>query len=132
MLTICKIKRSLKQNKRYIYLTDFLQTNRTKCEVICSHLLKWGIIFQHYIPRYLLLNLYHALITPYLNFGICAWGSVHRPTSISYLFRKNVHCVWFILLNPETMQSLFYWIKLPFFTIFVLSIIKLFNVWRPC
>ena len=30
---------------------------------------------RHYIPRYLLLNLYHALITTYLNYGICAWGN---------------------------------------------------------
>ena len=33
-----------------------------------------GIIAKtrHYIPRHLLLNLYHALIAPYLNYGICA------------------------------------------------------------
>ena len=29
----------------------------------------------HYIPRHLLLNLYHTLIAPYLNYGICAWGN---------------------------------------------------------
>ena len=30
---------------------------------------------RHYIPRYLLLNLYHAFITTYLNYVICAWGN---------------------------------------------------------
>ena len=35
-------------------------------------------------------------------------ATVHRPTSIRYLFCKNVHCIWFIFLNPETMQSLFF------------------------
>ena len=36
-----------------------------------------GIIakMRHYIPRYLFLNLYHALITTYLNYVICAWGN---------------------------------------------------------
>ena len=34
-------------------------------------------------------------------------GTVHRPTSLRYLFCKNVNCVWIIFLNPETMQSLF-------------------------
>ena len=29
---------------------------------------------RHYIPRNLV-TLYHALIAPYLNYGICAWGS---------------------------------------------------------
>ena len=36
-----------------------------------------GIIakMRYYIPRYLLLNLYHALITTYLNYVICSWGN---------------------------------------------------------
>ena len=35
-----------------------------------------GIIakLRHYIPRHLLLSIYHTLITPYLTYGISAWG----------------------------------------------------------
>ena len=29
---------------------------------------------RHYIPRRLLLNIYHTLIAPYLKYGICACG----------------------------------------------------------
>ena len=29
---------------------------------------------RHYIPRQLLLSIYHTLITPYLAYGISAWG----------------------------------------------------------
>ena len=29
---------------------------------------------RHYIPRQLLLSIYHTLITPYLTYGISAWG----------------------------------------------------------
>ena len=48
-----------------------------------------GIIakMRHCIPWHLLLNLYLALIFPYLNNGIC----VHRPTSIRYLSPRNIY-----------------------------------------
>ena len=36
---------------------------------------------RHYIPRHLLLNLYHALTTPYLNYGICALGQLSTDLS---------------------------------------------------
>ena len=30
---------------------------------------------RHYIPRRLLFNIYHTFIAPYMNYGICSWGS---------------------------------------------------------
>ena len=32
-------------------------------------------ILRHYIPQRLLFNIYHTLIAPYMNYGICSWGS---------------------------------------------------------
>ena len=62
-----------------------------------------GIIvkMRHCIPWHLLLNLYLALIVPYLNYGIC----VHRPTSIRYLSPRNI---FFIESNCFPLQSLFF------------------------
>ena len=45
------------------------------------------------------------------------------------------HVRWSILVAAWTQRpcsSFFYWIKLPSFIVFVLSTIKLLNVWRPC
>ena len=47
-------------------------------DFICHKISKSvGIIakMRHYIPRHILLYLYHALITPSLIYGICAWGN---------------------------------------------------------
>ena len=62
-----------------------------------------GIIakMRHCIPWHLLLNLYLALIVPYLNYGIC----VHRPASIRYLSPRNI---FFIESNCFPLQSLFF------------------------
>ena len=56
---------------------------------------------RHCIPCHLLLNLYLALIVPYLNYGVC----VHRPTSIRYLSPRNI---FFIESNCFPLQSLFF------------------------
>ena len=44
------------------------------CHKISSRSVRIIVKMRHYIPWHLLLNLYHALIAPYLNYGICAWG----------------------------------------------------------
>ena len=46
-------------------------------DFICQKISKSiGIIakLRHYIPRQLLLSIYHTLVTPYLTYGISAWG----------------------------------------------------------
>ena len=50
-----------------------------------------GIIakIRHYIPRHLLLNLYHALITSYLNHRICAWGNSPQTYLNKLLFLQK-------------------------------------------
>ena len=58
-----------------------------------------GIIakMRHYIPRHLLLNLYHALISPYLNYGICAWGNCPQTylNKILVLQKRALHLIYF-------------------------------------
>ena len=44
------------------------------CHKISSRSVRIIVKMRHYIPWHLLLNLYHALIAPYLNYGICLWG----------------------------------------------------------
>ena len=44
------------------------------CHKISSRSVRIIVKMRHYIPWHLLLNLYHALIAPYSNYGICAWG----------------------------------------------------------
>ena len=44
------------------------------CHKISSRSVRIIVKMRHHIPWHLLLNLYHALIAPYLNYGICTWG----------------------------------------------------------
>lgn len=82
-----------------------------------------GIIakMRHYIPRRLLLNLYHALISPYLNYGICAWGNCpqtylnkilvlqKRALRLIYFSKPRDHAIpFFIESNCLPLQSLFF------------------------
>ena len=82
-----------------------------------------GIIakMRHYIPRHLLLNLYHALIAPYLNYGICAWGNCpqtylnkilvlqKRALRLIYFSKPRDHAIpFFIDSNCLPLQSLFF------------------------
>lgn len=82
-----------------------------------------GIIAKtrHYIPRHLLLNLYHALIAPYLNYGICAWGDCpqtylnkilvlqKRALRLIYFSKPRDHAIpFFIESNCLPLQSLFF------------------------
>ena len=45
------------------------------CHKISSRSVRIIVKMRHYIPWRLLLNVYHALIAPYLNYGICLWGN---------------------------------------------------------
>ena len=79
-----------------------------------------GIIAKtrHYIPRHLLLNLYHALIAPYLNYGICAWGDCpqtylnkilvlqKRALRLIYFSKPRDHAIPFLLNQTAFLCSL--------------------------
>ena len=46
-------------------------------DYICHKVSKTvGIIakLRHFVPRHVLLTLYHSLILPYISYGICSWG----------------------------------------------------------
>ena len=62
-----------------------------------------GIIakMRHYIPRHLLLNLYHALIAPYLNYGICLWGNNPQTylNKILVAICRTKNCKLYVSLN---------------------------------
>ena len=51
------------------------------CQKVCQTI---GIIanLRHFVPRHVLLTLFHSLILPYISYGICAWGhaaETHLP-----------------------------------------------------
>ena len=80
-----------------------------------------GIIakMRHYISGNLLLNLYHALITPCLNYGICAWGNcpqtylskllVLQKRALRLIYFARDHAIPFLIeSNCLPLQSLFF------------------------
>ena len=82
-----------------------------------------GIIakLRHYIPRQLLLSIYHTLITPYLTYGISAWGycaKTHvnrllilqkRAWRLIFFCRSREHAIpLFIKPNCLPISSLFF------------------------
>ena len=76
---------------------------------------------RHCIPQHLLLNLFHSLISPYLNYGICAWGNClqaylnkllvlqKRALCLIYFAKPRDHAIpFFIESNCLPLQSLFF------------------------
>ena len=64
-------------------------------DFICHKISKSiGIIakLRHYIPRHLLLSIYHTLITPYLPYGISAWGYCEKTHLNRLLILQKRHC----------------------------------------
>ena len=67
-----------------------------------KQLLNWGITF-HGIFFWFISCTYSSL------FMVSVHGATfHGPTSVTYLFCRNVHCIWFIFRDREAMQSLFF------------------------
>ena len=67
-----------------------------------KQLLNWGITF-HGIFFWFISCTYSSL------FMVSVHGATfHGPTSVTYLFCRNVHCIWFIFLDREAMQWLFF------------------------
>lgn len=58
-----------------------------------------GVIakLRHYVPRRLLLNIYHTLIVLYLTDGICGWGNF-----------AQVHQNWLLVLQKRTLRLIFF------------------------
>ena len=34
---------------------------------------------RHFLPRHTLLTIYRSLVTPYLTYGLTAWGKAYKP-----------------------------------------------------
>ena len=93
------------------YHTDYI------CHKISKSI---GIVAKlgHYIPRPLLLNIYHTLIAPYMNYSICTWRSCAQvyQKRLLVLQKRAFHLIFFGLLENTqfsflSMQDVFWHIK---------------------
>ena len=69
-------------------------------DFICHKISKSiGIIakLRHYVPRHILLNIYHTLLTPYLNYGISAWG-----------YSAKTHLNRLLVLQKRALRLIFF------------------------
>ena len=63
---------------------------------------------RHHFSRRLLFNIYHTLIAPFINYGICAWGSrvqVYQKRLLVLLQKRDFRL--FFLVSLENMQFSF-------------------------
>ena len=63
------------------------------------YFLEWSIVakLRHSIPLRPLLNIYQALINPYLYYGICAWGSAPKTylNKILLIKKRALRLIYF-------------------------------------
>ena len=100
------------------YHTDYI------CHKISKSI---GIVakLRHYIPRPLLLNIYHTLIAPYMNYSICTWRSCAQvyQKRLLVLQKRAFRLIFFGLLEntqfvcSRTRSSLFCPCKMSFDTL---------------
>ena len=86
-------------------LIDFDLSWKNHIDLICQKISKTlGILarLRHTIPLGPLLKIYQALITPYLDYGICAWGAACK----SYVLRTFLNFGHFSSSCSYTKDSL--------------------------
>ena len=92
------------------YHTDYI------CHKISKSI---GIVakLRHYIPRPLLLNIYHTLIAPYMNYSICTWRSCAQVYQKRLLVLQKRAFRLIFLVCSRTRSSLFCPSKMSFDTL---------------
>ena len=98
-------------------LIDFDLSWKNHIDLICQKISKTlGILarLRHTIPLSPLLKIYQALITPYLDYGICAWGAACKSyiNKLLVLQKRALRLIYFkqIMSSPSLlipMSSLF-------------------------
>ena len=64
-----------------------------------------AVRLRHLVPPTTLLNIYQSLISPYLTYGLAAWGQpAKNPFTKKLSSYKNESSIWCNFLNPEHMQ----------------------------
>ena len=64
---------------------------------------------RHHFPRRLLFNIYHTFIAPFINYGICAWGSrVQVYQKRLYWYCKNVIFIYYFFGITREHAVLFF------------------------
>ena len=81
-------------------LIDFDLTWKNHIDLICQKISKTlGILarLRHTIPLSPLLKIYQALITPYLDYGICAWGAACKSykNKLLVLQKRALRLIYF-------------------------------------
>ena len=77
-------------NLSWKHLSDYICHEVSKSIEIVAKL-------RHHFPRRLLFNIYHTLIAPFINCGICAWGSrvqVYQKRLL-VLQKRDFHLIFF-------------------------------------
>ena len=101
--------------RHYIkYLGIFLDSNlswKYHVHYLCQKISKTlGIIAKlwQFVPRHVLLTIYYSLISPYLNYGICAWGQCAKTYLYKLLvLQKRAHRLIFFTKPREHALPLF-------------------------
>jgi hypothetical protein len=91
-----------------------------------------GIIarLRHFVPKHTLQRIYHAMLHPYLNYGISVWGQACK-THLHHLLvsSRNGLFDWWILQSLE--NTLYRFSVLPeYFQLTFCTFTMLFNAWH--
>ena len=62
---------------------------------------------RHFVPQYTLLNIYRALILPYLSYGLIAWGQASKTHLTKILLLQKKLSVSYFLPTGKFMPFLF-------------------------
>ena len=77
---------------------------------------------RHFLPRHTLLTIYRSLVTPYLTYGLTAWGKAYKPQleKLLKLQKLALRFIYIFFWAKSACNSFIYWRQCFTAKIFVL------------
>ena len=69
---------------------------------------------RHFLPRHTLLTIYRSLVTPYLTYGLTAWGQAYK-SYLEKLLRLQKGALRFIYIFLSEISTRFLYLLMPVF-----------------
>ena len=60
---------------------------------------------RHFLPRHALLTIYRSLVTPYLTYGLTAWGQAYK-SYLEKLLKLQKRALYFIYFSERYLHTI--------------------------
>ena len=115
-VTTCRIELKTEIKFLGVFIDSHLKWNRHISHVKNKISKNLGILFKqrHYVPLITMKQLYHTLVSPYLNYGLMSWGTAAQSKlkAIETTRNKCVRSIFFAKRDENAIPFHFFFFTL--------------------